>query len=105
MKRYAIVPVALMVFGIAVGGCGTMRGGRTVVKFDEGKTPITTTVSSTGTYALYALTDYNPKVTIHLKEGDVVGFKNSQTGEVMAVAGDREIPVPANASYYWKRQD
>lgn len=105
MKRYAIVPVALMVLGFALAGCGTMRGGRNVVKYEEGKTPITTTVPSTGTYALYALTDYNPKVTVHLKEGDVIGFKSGQTGEVMAIAGDREIPMSSNASYYWKRQD
>jgi hypothetical protein len=105
MKTFAFVSAALVALSLALAGCGAVRGGRNVVKFDEGKAPIMVNAPASGTYALYSLTDYTPKVSIFLKEGDKIGFKGSSTGEVIAVAGDREIPLSANASYYWKKQD
>jgi hypothetical protein len=104
MRILFSIPAVLMAISLTLTGCGSMRGGQNVVKFEEGQPPMTTTAPSAGTYALYSLTDYSPKVTLQLNQGDTIGFKPSQTGEVLAVAGNREIPLSANTSYYWKKQ-
>ena len=104
MKLTAMLLPAFVLSALLVSGCGTMKGGNTIVKYDQGSPPITTSVTSSGTYALYSMTDYNPQVVVQLKEGDQLGFKSAQTGQVTAVAGDREIPLEANKTYYWKRQ-
>ena len=87
-----------------VTGCGAVRGGKTVVKYEEGQSPIVTEANASGTYALFSFTDFNPKVKVTVNEGDQIGFKSSGTGQVVAVAGNQEIPLNSNESYYWKRQ-
>ena len=68
MIRLALILAALL--SISMSGCGTMRGGETVVKFDANQHPILSEVRSSGTYQLFATTDFNPQVTVDLKEGD-----------------------------------
>lgn len=103
MKLFSLVAI-LAVATATICGCGALRGGRTIVKFDEGTKPVVTETPASGTYALYSMTDVNPKVTVVLEEGDKLGFKASETGQVIAVAGDREIPLNASETYYWKQQ-
>jgi len=102
MIRLALILAALL--SISMSGCGTMRGGETVVKFDANQHPILSEVRSSGTYQLFATTDFNPQVTVDLKEGDPLGFKTGETGQVIAVAGSRELPLKSNSTYYWKRK-
>ena len=101
MIRVAMIAAALVT--IALSGCGTFRGGETIVKYD-GQHPILSEVQSSGEYQLYATTDFNPQMTVHLKEGDPIGFKSGGTAQVLAVAGSHEFPLKSDKSYYWKRK-
>jgi len=97
--------LAIPLFALAlVSGCGSVRGGKTVVKYEEGQSPIVTEASASGTYALYSFTDFNPKVKVQVNEGDQLGFKSAGTGQVVGVAGGKEYPLNANESYYWKKE-
>lgn len=102
MKNVLMISMGLMLFGLLMGGCGTVRGGKTIVKYDG--SPIVTTVPAAGSYALFSTTDYNPRVVETLKENDQIGFRLNNTGQLMAVAGSKEIPVESDKTYYWKRQ-
>jgi hypothetical protein len=105
MKITAGITAAVLVLGLGLVGCGMVGGGKTVVKYNgQGATPIETRAAAGGTYALYSSTDYNPQVTIALQEGDTVGFRKNDTGQLFAVAGNREIPLTADKTYYWKRE-
>ena len=103
MKNALLIPVALLVVGL-VAGCGAVHGGKTIVKYDSQTSPIVTTVPSPGSYALFATTDYNPKVVENLSQNDQIGFRKTDTGQLVAVAGKREIPLEPDKNYYWKRQ-
>jgi len=102
MIRLALIPAAL--FAISLSGCGTMRGGETIVKYDASQHPILTEVRSSGDYELFSTTDFNPQVTLYVKEGEPIGFKSGETGQVIAVAGSHEYPLKSNSTYYWKKK-
>jgi hypothetical protein len=105
MKSFAFVASVVLLGGVlALAGCGAVGGGKTVVKYDEGSTPIETKAPQQGSYALYSTTDYNPQIVVTLSEGDNVGFRKGEGGQLIAVAGSREIPLQSNKTYYWKRQ-
>lgn len=102
MRTLLFVSMSVLALGL-MSSCGAVHGGRTVVKYD-GASPIVTTVSSPGSYALYSTTDYNPQVVENLSANDQIGFRKTDTGQLVAVAGKREIPLQADKTYYWKRQ-
>ena len=104
-KMFALLSsVALLGGLLALSGCGAVGGGKTVVKYDEGTTPIETKAPAQGSYALYSTTDYNPEIVVTLNEGDNVGFRKGDNGQLIAIAGNREVPLQSNKTYYWKRQ-
>jgi hypothetical protein len=78
--------------------------GTAVVTFDKARPPLLIEATADGEYALYDSMQGDPIGTFLLKQGDPVGFKNGTTGQVIAVAGEREIPVPADKGYSWKRR-
>jgi hypothetical protein len=104
MKLMSLAAAAAVALSLGLVGCGMFGGGKTVVKYESSGTPIETKAASAGTYALYSTTDYNPQVTVNLQEGDKVGFRKNDTGQLFAVAGNREIPLTSDKTYYWKQQ-
>ncbi len=103
MTRICSVAAILLGLGLAAG-CGAVGGGKTIVRYDENSPPIETKAPAGGSYALYSTMDATPRVRVTLNEGDQIGFKKADNGQLIAVAGNREIPVTGNATYYWKRE-
>ena|SRR6185503_6204735 len=63
-----------------------------------------TEVKSAGEYQLFSATGAAPQITVYLEKGESIGFKSGTNGQVIAVAGNREIPLNADSSCYWKRK-
>jgi hypothetical protein len=104
MKRLFIL--MLMSFGLTLAiGCGAQPG-KTVVKYEKGKTTRMTEAPRDGTYSLYSSTDATAKVSHALSKGDKIGF-TEKDGKIYAVAGDHEEPIEAGMmarNFYWKMQ-
>ncbi len=103
MRRMILPVAAFAVFGLAIAGCTALRGGKTIVKYDQQTAPITTTVHMGGTYGLFSTSDMTPKVRVNLKDGDTIGFQKIENGPVVAVAGNEKIPLQADTTYYWQK--
>ena len=99
-----ITTLTILAGSFSFVGCGAVGGGKTVVKYDEGVAPVETKVPTAGSYALYSTTDYNPRIVVALQQSDTIGFRKTDNGNLIAVAGNREVPLEANHTYYWKRQ-
>ena len=97
--------VAVAVLGLGLGlGCSVAQKGSTVVKHEANEPPIEKVADVSGMYALYAADDVEPKTTQQVEKGQALGFrKDDRTGRVLAVAGEKEIPLDPNHRYYWRR--
>jgi hypothetical protein len=84
--------------------CAVFAPGRTVVKYEPDVDPVVTGAPESGQYALYSRADAAPKTTVFLEQGEEIGFRRGERGEVVAIAGGREIPLDADRNYYWHRQ-
>ena len=95
----------LLVMSLILGatGCAGMQKGLGVITYDKGSQPIMAKATADGEYSLYAVNAMDPKVSYFLHEGDPLGFKTGQTGQVIAVGGKDEVPVP-DGNYVWKRR-
>lgn len=106
LKRSIIAMFVTVGLTLAIGiGCGA-QAGKTVVKYEKGKTARMTEAPKDATYSLYSSTDATPKVSHALKKGDKVGF-TEKDGKIYAVAGDHEDLIEASMmapNYYWKMQ-
>ncbi len=85
-------------------GCEGMQQGIGVISYDRGTPPILAKATVDGEYYLYSTTSTDPKVTYILHKGDPLGFKTGQTGQIIAVGGSAEVPLPDD-DYVWKRHD
>ena len=84
--------------------CAAFQSGETVIKHDEKSPPNEIDVPVTGTYALFAADDVEPKLTVRVEQGDPIGFRrDDSSGQLLAVAGDRSYPIDIDGSYYWRR--
>jgi hypothetical protein len=95
--------IALGFLAMMLAGCAVVQKGETVVKYDKGELPIMGEAPQEGQYSLYRVTDATPLVTYNLKAGDKLGYKRTDAGSLIGVAGSHEIPI-GNESYYWKRR-
>ena len=88
-----------------LAGCAALRGGHTVADWKgAGEAPIARPSSAEGSYALYAVDNRTPIITVHLEKGELVGFvKEPAGGEVIAVGGYSKVRLRSTGSYYWKR--
>lgn len=96
--------VAALVLGVALVGCNKLTTGTPVSKHEKGSAAIMGVAPSAGSYALYGTMDNSPKAVYILKEGDEIGFRAGEPGQVIAVAGDREVPL-ADGGYIWKKKN
>jgi hypothetical protein len=96
---------AAVLLGLAIAGCTTLQGGKTIVKYEGGTVqgPIQAKAPATGTYGLFALTDVQPIVRINVNVGEELGFRKNPDGQLVAFAGDRTFPVDGSRNYYWKK--
>ncbi len=104
MKSLSSLARALAVPAIVVlVGCSTLQSGESIVKYEKGSKPLMTTAPVSGEYALYKSTDLEPMLKVFLEQGAPLGFQQSDAGEVIAVAGDKRMPVTSN-DYAWRRR-
>jgi hypothetical protein len=104
MYRHAL----LLTFGLAAligAGCtSTFTKGTPIMEYQKGKAPPLQEAPSDGEYVLMSsMMNTTPKATLLLHEGDALGFKPGQTGQVVAVGGTKEIVLP-DGNYIWKRR-
>ncbi|HSV14988.1 MAG TPA: hypothetical protein VLI90_12080 [Tepidisphaeraceae bacterium] len=82
--------------------CGA-QGGRTIMTQGANAEPIMGTAPEAGTYKLYTAFSPNPTTTVNLKQGDQLGFRRDDNGQLVAVAGDQTQPLAKGTSQaYWK---
>jgi hypothetical protein len=86
---------------ILMAGCSPFVKGTPVNEFRKGGAPIVQPVAEDGNYALYNVFETTPRATFPLRKGQLVGFKASTTGKIIAVAGNEQMELP-EASYVWK---
>ncbi len=92
------------ILAAGLAGCAMGQKGNAVVTFDRARPPLLQTATADGEYALYDTMSADPICTYNLHQDDPLGFKAGTTGQVLAVAGEQEIPVPADKGYTWKRR-
>ena len=104
MYRHAML-LSLGFAALVGAGCtSTFTKGTPITEYQKGKTPPLQEAPSDGEYVLMSsMMNTTPKATLRLKEGDALGFKPGQTGQIIAVAGTKEIVLP-DGNYLWKRR-
>jgi hypothetical protein len=75
-----------------VGGCGSVSGGETIVKYSHNGPLIMNEVPADGRYAIYGTFDANKQVEYTVKKGERIGFVERE-GQKYAVVGKNEVPI------------
>ena len=103
MTTRPILLLSSLALALALTGCGLQKG-QTEVKYEKSSTNLNMSdATKTGDYALFTTTDLTPRVVRHLNQGERLGFRKMDNGEVEAVAGDYTMNLAANTQRaYWK---
>lgn len=101
MRVGSLFASVAILFAMMAGCANPLQSGEAITKYDKGNKPLLTTAPQDGSYALYAELDKTPKATVAIKKGDPLGFKQSETGQVTAVAGEQVFTVK-DQSLIWR---
>lgn len=97
MRRVTLLGLTVLT---AISGCVAVRPDDSVAAYRPGNSVTTTTAGFDATYALYAV-DHpgatGPLLTVPLSRGNTIGFRREANRSVVAVAGERVIPIPDGA--------
>ena len=93
----------VVVAAASTWGCATVDPVNTLVHYEEETPSLLAPVPEGGAYSLYRTTEYTPRVTVYLKEGEQVGFRKGTDGKTRAVAGHRLLTLEDGRDYYWRR--
>ena len=100
----SLVPIVALVAFLVCAGCGA-QSGETIMTQGPTADPVMGTAPEDGTYQLYTAFAANPTTTVELKEGDPLGFRKSDSGRIVAIAGDQSVELGATTTQaYWKRK-
>ncbi len=92
--------VLATVLSSALPACTAIQRGDTMVKIESSDVgPRMGAATQEGNYALYGGTDAKPRLVVHLKAGERLGFDRKDS-EIIAVAGGQHMSLPVG-SYYW----
>jgi len=97
-KTISILWAILFVFGCL----SNSHHNETLIKYQKGKWPPMMRAPFDGRYSVHIPFDPESKGTVNLKEGELLGFKQGKSGEVIAVGGATLIPLP-DGDYVWKK--
>jgi hypothetical protein len=106
LKRIGTILIVLATASVpfAATGCGS-QSGKTIMTQGANAEPIMGTAPEPGEYKLYTAFSPNPTTTVNLKEGDPLGFRRTDNGQIEAVAGTQTQVLPKGTSQaYWKLQ-
>jgi hypothetical protein len=102
-KLLAMLAVGI-IGGIVGFGCAPFQKGSTEVKYEPDTPAVMKTADVSGTYALYASDDLDPKVKEFVEKGEQLGFEmNEKTGKIIAMAGDQKWELEPGNTYYWRK--
>lgn len=102
-KLLAMLAVGV-IGGIVSFGCAPFQRGSTEVKYEPDSPAVQKTADVSGTYALYAADDLDPKVKEFVEKGEQLGFeRNDKTGRIIATAGDQKLDLDPGKTYYWRK--
>lgn len=87
-----LAAVALVLAGV-IGCANPLQGGEAITKYQKGNKPLLMTAPQEGKYQLYAELDKTPKATVVMKKGEPLGFRQVESGQINAVAGEQTFPV------------
>jgi hypothetical protein len=97
--RYAVLlPLALLA---SASGCGSLSRGVVAVEYRPGMTPTTTVAKCDATYTLCSPEEIDAKLEVRVAKGASVGFQYEANGALVAIAGDKVIPVDG-CNMVWK---
>jgi hypothetical protein len=104
MYRHALMLTLGLAALVGAGCTSTFTKGTPIMEYQKGKAPPLQEAPSDGEYVLMSsMMNTTPKATLRLHEGDALGFKVGQTGQIIAVGGTKEIVLP-DGNYIWKRR-
>ena len=103
MRKSLAVFSAMALGLVLLAGCGELGHGRTVMTYSKNTDAHLGVAPSSGTYALYGLTDTTPKISYPVKEDEALGFQKTDNGQVVSVAGQHTDTWPMG-TYMWKKQ-
>ncbi len=102
----AILPVlALWAVCFSSAGCGAAASGRTIMRHESGEATAILPAPDDGQYALYEGTAATAKITVDVKKGDDLGWRQAdQPKKVTAVwgKGAEKSMLVNEGRYYWK---
>ena len=97
--------VLVLSFTLLLAGCGTQKG-KTIFTASPNSGTVVGTAPESGTYTLFTSLSPNPTLTIHLNEGDKLGFQKSADGRIEAVYLDKTYDFNKDtAQVYWKLEN
>ena len=100
LRTGSLLSILLLAAGLV--GCGS-QGGRTIYTQGANADPVMGTAPESGTYQLYTTLSPNPTTTVKLKEGETLGFRKTDDGRMVGVAGNQTVDLPkGTAQAYWK---
>jgi hypothetical protein len=95
--------LAILAASIFLAGClSNAHHNETLIKYQKGKWPPMMRAPFDGGYSVHIPFDPEAKGAVQLKQGELLGFKQGKSGEVIAIGGATEIPLP-DGDYVWKK--
>jgi hypothetical protein len=94
MRRFTLLCLALLT---ALGGCANPHSQGVVAAYRPGQKPTSTPIRYAATVELYARDQpqsTGPLTSTAVTGGTAVGFRAEPNGSVVAVVGERPIPIP-----------
>jgi hypothetical protein len=86
-------------------GCGTQKG-KTVFTASPNSGTVVGVAPESGTYRLFTSLSPNPIITLHLNQGDKLGFQKAPDGRIEAVYLDKTYALNKDTMQaYWKVGD
>jgi hypothetical protein len=90
------LPIWVLFAGLGTGGCHSLERDRVSVEYHPDQPPAITVAPYDATFSLKISEPHSTCVisTIELKKGERVGYQVGQDGALVAIAGDKVIPIP-----------
>ena len=90
---------------LLLAGCGSQKG-KTIFTASPNSGTVVGVAPETGTYTLITSLSPNPTHTVHLNEGDKLGFQKAADGRIEAVYLDKTYAFNKDtAQVYWKLEN
>jgi hypothetical protein len=105
LHRNILITAISLAFAMTLTGCGSQKG-KTIFTASPNSGTVVGVAPDSGTYLLFTSLSPNPIMTIHLNQGDKLGFQKAADGRIEAVYLDKTYDLNKDtAQAYWKLQE